>query len=142
MASVFWDTNVFIYLIEGKPRDLADSAARARADAARRGDQLVTSALTMGEVLVQPLRAGRADLAARYRDLIQQGAMIVPLDVASANRYAAIRAEFPAVRPPDAVQLACAAQVGVATFLTNDDRLQKVQVRGIERIAPLRDWAA
>ena len=141
MASLFWDTNVFIYLIEGKPRELADLAVRARADATRRGDELITSALTVGEVLVQPLRAGRADLAGRYRDLIQQGATVVPLDMAAANRYAAIRAEFPAVRPPDAVQLACAAQAGVATFLTNDDRLQKVTVRGIGRIAPLREWA-
>jgi predicted nucleic acid-binding protein len=142
MAAVFWDTNVFIYLIEGRPREFADLAARVRGDLARRGDQLVTSTLTLGEVLVQPLRSGRTDLAARYRELLQQGAAIVPLDEPAADRYAAIRAEFPAVRPPDAVQLACAAQHGVATFITNDDRLGKVTVRGIQEIAPLRDWAA
>lgn len=141
-TSVFWDTNVFIYLIEGRPREFADLAAQARETVAGRGDQLVTSTLTLGEVLVQPLRAGRRDLARRYRELLEQGATIVPLDQAAANRYAEIRAEFPAVRPPDAVQLACAAQHGVATFLTNDDRLQKVKVSGIQRIAPLREWAA
>lgn len=141
MAAVFWDTNVFIYLIEGRPRDLADLAVRARREALSRGDQLVTSALTLGEVLVQPLRAGRRDLADRYRELLRHGATVLPFEDAAAWRFAELRAEFPALRPPDAVQLACAAVHGVSAFLTNDDRLSALRVAGVQRIAPLREWA-
>ena len=60
MTRVFWDTNLFVYLLEG-----GAFAARVRALRARmleRGDQLVTSALTLGELLVKP-RAESEDAA-------------------------------------------------------------------------------
>lgn len=138
---MFWDTNVFIYLIEQRPRDLADIAARARERVTRDGDQLVTSALTLGEVLVQPLRAGKSELATRYATMLGRGCLILPFDEGAARRYGEIRAEFPAVRPPDAVQLACAAQQGTAVFVTNDARLEKIRVRGVQAIKALRDLA-
>jgi len=39
--------------------------------------------------------------------------------------------------PPDAIQLACAALVGVDLFVTNDDRLSRLTVPGIEFLVPL-----
>lgn len=141
-SSVFWDTNLFIYLIEERPRDLHEWVVRAREQMVAHGDQLVTSALTLGEILVQPLRLGRKDLVERYEDLIMGGAVVVPLDPSAARRYAEIRARFPAVKPPDAVQLASAATHGVALFLTNDRRLERVRVPGIARIAALADSGA
>jgi len=103
MGSIFWDTNLFIYLIEGRPKELSDRAVRARQEALSRGDQLVTSALTLGEVLVQPLRAGRRDLALRYLEMIRSGATVVPFDEGTAVRFGQLRADFPALRPPDAL---------------------------------------
>jgi predicted nucleic acid-binding protein len=41
------------------------------------------------------------------------------------------------IRPPDAIQLACAAQVGVDLFITNDDRLSRITIPGIEFLVPL-----
>ena len=142
MPSIFWDTNLFIYLLEGRSRELRDSALRARERMLEEGDQLVTSALSLGETMVQPLRAGNPTLARRYLELVSSGAIIVPLDQQAATRYAEIRARNPSVKPPDALQLACAAQHGVAVFLTNDRRLGRLRIRGIGQVAALRDWTA
>ncbi len=140
-GAVFWDTNLFIYLIEGKPSDLTEMVVRGRERMLSKGDQLVTSTLTLGEVLVQPLRTGRSDIAEQYEERIGSGAVVVPFDSSAARRFAEVRASQPWVRPPDAVQLACAAQHGVEVFVTNDDRLNRAKVGGVGRVLPLRDWA-
>ena len=141
-GGVFWDTNLFIYLIEERPADLSRLVVRGRERMIAGGDRLVTSSLTLGEVLVQPLRARRSDLAEEYEQHITSGATVVTFDGGAARRFAQIRATYPSVRPPDAVQLACAAQYGVETFVTNDDRLSRVKVAGVGSVLPLSEWAA
>src|SRR5438067_2468103 len=74
-----------------------------------RGDELYTSALTLGEVLVKPLEQADQGLAQRIEDAITSSAVIVALDTAAALRFAQIRVDR-SVRAPDAIQLACAAQ--------------------------------
>ena len=60
------DTAIFIYLIEEEPRYLPHILPLfAEADQGHR--ELVTSALTLLEVLVVPYRAGNRQLAERYR---------------------------------------------------------------------------
>ena len=114
------------------------SAARVRQLRSRmieRGDQLLTSALTLGELLVKPREKGEA--AVRDYDMtIRQVATILPFDAASAPRYAAIRADR-TIRPPDAIQLACAATAGVDLFITNDDRLSRKHVPEVKFITSL-----
>jgi predicted nucleic acid-binding protein len=63
-------------------------------------------------------------------------ATIVPFDENAAPRYADIRADR-TIRPPDAIQLACAAAAGVDLFITNDDRLSRKQVSGVKFITSL-----
>ena len=90
MTRVFWDTNLFVYLFEG-----GAFAARVREVRARmlsRGDQLLTSALTLGELLVKPREKGEAAVR-DHETTIRQIATILPFDAASAPRYAAIRAD-------------------------------------------------
>jgi predicted nucleic acid-binding protein len=41
------------------------------------------------------------------------------------------------IRPPDAIQLACAAQANVDLFITNDDRLSHKVVPGIQFVTSL-----
>jgi len=66
-----------------------------RRSAAERGEfQTATSMVTLVEVLVHPIRSGRADLA----------------------RLRAIHG----LRTPDAIQLATAIRNGATSFLTND----------------------
>ena len=45
--------------------------------------------------------------------------------------------ELDLVMPPDAIQLACAASVGIDLFITNDDRLSRKNIPGINFITSL-----
>ena len=133
----FWDTNVFIYLIE-KQSPLHDRA-RALFDNHLKGTgELITSMLTLGELLAQPLRLNRSDQVERYIELLSrtERLRLIPFDLSAAERYAAIRAKS-SIRQPDAIQLASAATIGVESFVTNDQRLWGVIVPGIDAICGL-----
>jgi predicted nucleic acid-binding protein len=102
-----------------------------------RRDELLTSTLTLGEVLVKPLEIGRSDLAERYERLLDSpGVRIVPFDREGARIYARIRQDR-SIRPPDAIQLSCAAAAGTDLFVTNDARLSRKSVSGVQFIVPL-----
>ena len=53
-----------------------------------------------------------------------------------AMSYAAIRRDR-GIRPPGAIQLACAASAGMDLFVTNDARLRGKRVEGIQFMVPL-----
>jgi predicted nucleic acid-binding protein len=135
VSRVFWDTNLFLYLLEGSG-PAAERTVALRERMLERGDLLFTSALTLGEILVKPVAAGEVDLAREIRAAITSSASIVALDVEAAEHYADIRVDR-AVRAPDAIQLACAARAGIDLFVTNDERLSRRVVRGIEFITSL-----
>ena len=134
MSRVFWDTNLFVYLVEGHGR--AKQVAALRQRMMEREDELLTSALTLGEVLVKPMEAGDQELQQRYEIAITAGAVVLPFDARAAPRFAEIRRDR-SIRAPDAIQLACASMAGVDLFITNDDRLSRKRVRGIHFIQPL-----
>ena len=98
------------------------------------GTELVTSTLTLGQILVHPMRSGEDDAVKAYLERLQR-LELVSFDARCAALFAAIRARQPKIRPPDAIQLACAARVNCAWFLTNDRRLSGVHVPGVERCA-------
>jgi predicted nucleic acid-binding protein len=135
VSRVFWDTNLFIYLFEGRA-DLADRVAALRSRMLKRGDVLLTSTLTIGEILVKPARAGKVELARQYEQRIAQAATIVPFDLDAARAYAGVRANA-AIKGPDAIQLACAAAGRAHLFITNDERLGGGSVPGIDFIVSL-----
>ena len=135
MSRIFWDTNLFIYLFEGQGPLFKRVMALRQAMLAR-GDQLLTSALTLGEILVKPVEQGDAALCRRYEEAITATALMISFDVKAAKTYAALRCDR-SLRAPDTIQLACAAAVGVDLFITNDARLQSKQVDGIQFIVPL-----
>ena len=56
MSRVFWDTNLFIYLMEGSG-ERTRTVVSLRERMLARGDELYTSALTLGEILVKPAEA-------------------------------------------------------------------------------------
>lgn len=135
MSRVFWDTNLFIYLFEGEGSILKQVTALRQSMLAR-GDQLITSALTVGEILVKPIEQRDDDLARKYVEAIEATALILPFDAKCATIYAGVRCDR-SLKPPDAIQLACAAEFGVDLFITNDARLYKKRVQGIQFIVPL-----
>lgn len=133
MTRVFWDTNLFIYLFEGGAFGPAVRRLRERMES--RGDSLLTSALTLGEVQVLPLRAGALE-ARRAETAVRRVATIIAFDEHASRKYAAIRQDR-SIKPPDAIQLACAAAAGVDLFITNDDRLSNRHVPGVKFITSL-----
>ena len=136
MSRIFWDTNLFIYLIENHG-DLSERVAQLRKRMIERSDNLYTSALTLGEILVKPIEAGNEVLGRRYEAALRQGATIIPLDVDAARLYAEIRNDR-TIRGPDAIQLACAAQARVDLFITNDERLSTKSIPRIQFVSSLQ----
>ena len=135
MSRVFWDSNLFVYLLEDRGQ-LGERVASLRERMRERGDRLFTSALTLGEILVKPMQAGSHALVARYEQTLPRAATILPFSAEAAPHFARIRAAR-SVRPPDAIQLACAAAAEIDLFITNDDRLSRVVVPGIHFISSL-----
>ena len=135
MSRIFWDTNLFIYLFEGQS-PLSRRVAALRQSMLRRGDQLLTSTLTMGEILVKPMERGDTELSKRYEETLTVTSLMIPFDVKAAKIYAALRGDR-SLRAPDAIQLAFAAGAGVDLFITNDMRLHTKQIDGIQFIVSL-----
>ncbi len=135
MSRVFWDTNLFIYLFESHGA-LNTRVVKLRQAMLERGDLLVTSALTLGEILVKPVEHKDTDLAAKYEGAVTATSLLIAFDARAARIYASIRSDR-SIRAPDAIQLACAAAAGVDLFITNDERLSTKRVDGIQFIASL-----
>ena len=141
MTRVFLDTNFFIYLLEDCG-ELSRKAQYLSQCLAERRDQVVTSALTLGELLAKPLSLGDTDWASRYEQLFDTPGMnIVAFDRMCARHYARIRGDK-SIKPPDAMQLACAIQGRCTLFITNDSRLSKKVVNGLDFILSLDQAAA
>jgi predicted nucleic acid-binding protein len=120
------DTAAFIYYIEESPPFLAAiKPVFAAADAGSLN--LVTSALTLLELLVVPFRAGDKVLAARYERILtnSRGVTVVDLSRDLLRQAAWLRATT-GIKTPDAIQVAAALATGCAAFLTNDRRLPAV----------------
>src|ERR1700687_2378309 len=111
------DTAVFIYFIEEDPRflPLLHSLFRSADHGTR---ELVTSALTLLEVLVVPYRADNRLLADRYEALLtrSRGLRLVELSRDPLRAAAQLRAAT-GIKTPDALQLVAAIGAGCRTFL-------------------------
>jgi uncharacterized protein len=138
MANIFWDTNLFIYLLEGS-QGWGVAVRDLRRRMLERNDRLFTSAMTVGEILVKPVATGHISLAEQYRKLFKTPQLTIStFDFDAAEAYAAIRRDR-AIHPADAIQLACAAAAGIDLFITNDNRLSRKNVAGIKFISSLSE---
>jgi len=83
--------------------------------------QLVTSTVTLLEVLVMPLKRGDERLAHDYNDFLVSSPNVttLPVSPAIAQTAAELRATTK-LKTPDAIHLATALQHQAAAFLTND----------------------
>jgi predicted nucleic acid-binding protein len=120
------DTAIVIYFIEEHPRFLPMILPLFReADQGKRS--LVTSAITLLEVLVVPSRAGNRALADRYEALLTRSRGIRLIDTTrDQSRAAAQLRAATGVRTPDALQLVAALGSGCTSFVTNDRRLPDI----------------
>jgi predicted nucleic acid-binding protein len=137
MSRIFFDTNLFIYLLEdrGERGALVSAIVERMSD---RRDELLTSTLTLAEVLVKPLSVGDVAWADRYEKLLNTpGVSLLNFDRSCARIYAQLRQDK-ALKPPDAIQLSCAASARCDLFITNDERLSRKIVPGIQFITSLQ----
>ena len=124
------DTAVFIYFIEEEPRFLPLIIPLFKeADGGKR--DLVTSAVTLLEVLVVPYRVRDVKLAERYELLLTRSRGVLMTDITRDQLRAAaqLRAATGA-KTPDALQIVAALGAGCRTLLTND--------RGVPAVPGLR----
>jgi len=136
LAKVFWDTNLFIYLLEDHPV-LGQRVDQLRRRMVVRGDRLYTSTLTVGEVLAKPIRQQRLDLVDQYLAFFRRSVInLLTFDLKAAQFYGRIRSDL-TIRPPDAIQLACAAAADMDLFITHDAKLSQKVVQGISFVTPL-----
>jgi predicted nucleic acid-binding protein len=132
VARFFWDTNHYIYLLEGDPI-FQPAVVHLRQQMLLRKDELLTSALTLGEIQVKAVREARLQDAADLKRRVSRSSRIIPFEAAVADSFAYIRSATK-IKGADAVQLACAMTAGVDYFLTNDTQLHKLTLPGIGQI--------
>jgi predicted nucleic acid-binding protein len=125
-GAVAVDTAIFIYFIENQPRymPLLDPLFE-EVDRGQR--EIITSAVTLLEVLVVPYRAGDIRLADRYEIVLtrSRGVRIIDISRDQLRAAAQLRAAT-GMKTPDALQVAAALTAGCRAFLTNDRALPAV----------------
>ena len=136
MNRVYWDSMLFIYLLEANPV-FGERVQRLHEAMLRRGDILCTSIFTVGEVLTGPRkRNDAAGISGLKKFFGSKEVEILPFTIEAADRYSMIRAEA-RVRQADGIHLATAAAAGVDVFVTNDGELRKLVIPGIRFFADL-----
>jgi len=117
------DTMLLIYVFEDHPTygGLCEWLLERAGAGDLRG--LITP-ITMAEVLVKPLQAGRPDLADRYRDALRNlpGVTVCSLTSEAGAMAGALRAKY-RLPLPDMLQVACAMEHRGA-LITNDKALR------------------
>jgi predicted nucleic acid-binding protein len=121
------DTNLFIYFLEDHPRYGVWCASLF--DRIERGhNPAVTSTVTLLELLVQPYRDQKQELAQKIFALAGTYPKLewVPMSIDVADRAAELRARY-RLSTPDAIQLATAIGSQAIRFYGNDRSLRRVK---------------
>ncbi|WP_423146811.1 type II toxin-antitoxin system VapC family toxin [Rubrolithibacter danxiaensis] len=89
---------------------------------------LITSVLTLLEVLVQPLKLNRTDLVEQYKKILtdSSGLKVADVNVGIASEAAELRAKY-GLKTPDSIQVATALVHNAKLFFTNDKRLRVIE---------------
>lgn len=137
MSRVYWDSMLFIYLLEGNP-EFAPHVKSILSEMKRRGDALCTSVFTLGEVLTGPRKYGHPDDVNRTRQFFLNSGRVelLPFSATTSDRYSVVRAAT-TVASADAIHLATASEYGVELFITHDRKLHKLSIPGIHFITGL-----
>jgi predicted nucleic acid-binding protein len=131
------DTCVFIYFIESDPEWLP-VVQPIFASAGGNGVSLVTSSLTLHEVLVIPYRAGDLALAARYEALLtrSRGLAMIEMGRPIVRAAAQLRATY-GLKMGDSFQVATALAARCTSFVTNDRKIADIPGLRIVQLSEL-----
>jgi predicted nucleic acid-binding protein len=130
------DTMLFVYHFENHPQ-FGPGATRLLEAAEHDRLRLVTSVLTVMEVLVVPKREGQVQLCNRYRELFASFPQLTvrSIDQSIAEVASDLRATY-TLRTPGALHLATAIVAGAEAFVSGDRRLPQIsaiRVIGIDQ---------
>ncbi|MGH6824388.1 type II toxin-antitoxin system VapC family toxin [Methyloceanibacter sp.] len=149
---IYLDTNVFVTAVEhtGELSELAKAVIEA---GKIHPGLLVTSELTLAELLVKPFQLARdgivlprdtenpimltpGTVAAIYADLVEQrpGLDVIAVDRSILILAAFHRAEEPRTKLPDAIHLATAEQSACTVVVTGDRKLKPSAQHVFERV--------
>ena len=127
MAFIYADSCIVIYLMEGDFRRRKKIAKYLRhSDAAP--NRIGFSDLTRMECLIHPVRDGNTQLRSAYEAFFSGPCSdYIPLTSEVFDKATELRAGY-SLKTPDAIHLATALVSGCDVFLTNDLRLNRVDV--------------
>jgi predicted nucleic acid-binding protein len=134
MSRVYWDTMLFIYLLEGN-RQFGPAVKSIYSRMSLRGDSLCTSYLSLGEILAGAPRSPKTAEMVR-RGFAEMKVQFLSFDGSAVDTFASLRA-VQKLATADAIHLACAASRGVDLFLTGDRQLTKQIVPGVQFISSI-----
>jgi predicted nucleic acid-binding protein len=126
VSHLYIETAPFIYFTEARAV-YADKMRAIFAEVSGGGLQVLTSAVTIPETLMKPLRANDKPLVTRYRTMFYhtKGIRVVSVSPSSGDLAAELRARYN-LRTPDALHVACAIDTDCDAFLTNDTGIKRV----------------
>jgi uncharacterized protein len=134
VSRIYWDTMLFIYLLEGHPQ-YSYRVKRLLERSYERGDSLHSSYLALGEILAGANQSPDPTKEGAIRStLSEMGFSYLPFDGGAVRPFSQLRAKQK-LKIADAIHLACAASAGIDLFLTGDKQLLKLHVPGIQFIA-------
>lgn len=124
---IAFDTSFLIPVLEDV-KEGEQSATRILRTLERKEIFLVTSTVTLLEILVHPYRRGESDRVALYYSYLTRYPLVrlEPVTAEIAARAAQVRAVY-GFKTPDAIQLATALLGGATLFLTGDRAFRKQQ---------------
>lgn len=130
MVAIYWDANALVDAVEKEGSALPRVMARLRS----KGWSLLTSELSIAEVLVVPIRQEKAELMAIYDELLGNGRLVatIPVDRAVLIESAAVRARS-SQKLPDSILVATASLAG-CRFLVSSDKGLRLP-KGLDRVA-------
>ncbi len=120
------ETAPFIYFVEQNPTYIARMRAIFGYVKAH-SITVITSALTLTEVLVLPLQTAQTHYVHEYREMLLNTKQITTIGVSTviAEQAAELRVKY-GLKTPDAIHVATAIVTGCGAFLTNDRNLSRV----------------
>ena len=126
VSRLAFDTAPIIYFVEANPT--YDSLVANIFNRVATGEvEGWTSVISLSEVLVQPIAAGRNDLQQSYRELLLNSSNFhtLPIGPVIAEDAARLRAAY-GLRLPDAIQVAFAINTGCQAMVCNDHSMRRV----------------
>lgn len=127
-TTIALDTNIFVYAYQkSKPTPTAQDAIALLDKIKEVGIKCFISVLVFEEFLVQIYKRKLEKDINSYENFLTIGGLVTVTDINRqiARVAAKLRAQYPSLRTPDALHLACAIEAGAKIFITTDKRLPR-----------------